>query len=92
MIDPVCYYIMKANSSYIAIYVYDAMSKRNINTQRVAAKYLEMYGKYYDADKFIEFGEKMLNQYLIDKHQITFADLINESFEGIRHRFAHLAK
>jgi hypothetical protein len=92
MIDPVFYYIMKANSSYIPLYMFTAMRKRNINTVKVAAKYREVYGQFYHVDKFIEFGEKYLNQYLIDKHKITFADLVNESYEGIRHRFAHLAR
>ena len=90
MIDPTVKYIMEQNTSLIGVYVYEALRKRQINTQKVAKKLKELYGEYYSGHQFIEFGEKYLDQYLIEKHQITFHDLLLEAFQPILHRMGHL--
>ena len=90
MLDPTVKYIMEQNTSLIPVYVYEALRKRKINTQKIAMKLKELYGEYYSGHQFIEFGEKYLDQYLIEKHLITFHDLLLEAFKPILHRMGHL--
>jgi len=92
MIDPVCRYIITQHSSFIHIYVFQSFTKRKINLKKIIAKLNELYGDHYSGEQFIEFGEKYLNDYLIEKHHITFSDLLQEAFATIIHRFKHLAK
>jgi hypothetical protein len=58
--------------------------------QRIVSKLNELYGVNFSVDEFIEFGQLYLNDYLLDKHQISFNDLLLESFNPILPRFRHL--
>lgn len=90
-INPVVNYIIQSNSSLIEQYFYDDLRRRKVNTIKVAAKLREVYGRHYTPTQFLEFGEKYLNEYLIEKHQISFIELLEKAFEPIVHRFRHLA-
>ena len=88
MINPVVKYILIIYPSFIPIYVYDSFRRRRINTEKIVKKLREVYGDF-DGNQFIDFGGKYLNSYLIEKHQITFNDLLLESLQPIIHRFRH---
>jgi hypothetical protein len=90
MIDPTLKYILTQHSSFIHLYGFDGFKKRKINVQKINNKLIELYGEHYNGEQFIEFGEKFLNDYLIEKHGLTFNDLLLESFQPIVHRFRHL--
>jgi hypothetical protein len=90
MIDPVVKYILTQHSSFIHIYVYDSFRRRRINVEKIVKKLRELYGDY-NSNQFLEFGGKYLNDYLIEKHQLTFNELLLEAFQPIMHRFKHLA-
>ncbi len=92
MIDPVVRYIIVHNTSFIHLYAFDGFKKRKINVQKIEKKIREVYGEHYNGHQFLEFGEKYLNDYLVEKHQVTFNDLLLESFQSIIHRFRHLVK
>ena len=83
---------MTIHSSYIHIYVYTALDKRKINVKKIIKKLRELYGEHWSGQQFIEFGEKYLNDYLIEKHGLTFHELLDESFADVIHRFRHLGK
>jgi|GEM_PF-6197594 len=91
MIDPLIRYIIVQNTSFIHLYAFDGFKKRKINVQKIEKKMREVYGDNYNGHQFLEFGEKFLNGYLIEKHGLTFNDLLLESFQPIIHRFRHLA-
>lgn len=90
MINSVVRHIIKNHSSFIHIYVYSEFHKRNINAQKIVRKIRELYGVNFSGKQFIEFGQTYLDAYLIEKHKISFNDLLVESFEPIIHRFRHL--
>lgn len=91
MIDPTVKYILTQHSSFLYQYGFDGFRKRNINVQKIVSKLVELYGKNYNGEQFIEFGEKFLNDYLFGKHGLTFNDFLLESFQPIIHRFRHLS-
>lgn len=83
-------YIIRSYTSQIPVYVYPSFRKRRINIKKIGKKLDELYGKNYNADQFIQFGEQYLNQYLIEKHNITFKQLLIEAFMPVIHRYKHL--
>jgi hypothetical protein len=92
MIDPLVKYIYTHHSSYISLYAFEPLKKRNINCRKIALKLKEIYGEFYNFKQFSEFGYKYLDAYLKEKHQISFEDLLIESIAPIRHRFAHILR
>jgi hypothetical protein len=82
-------YILRYNSSYVYIYGFNSFKKRGINVQKIAKKFREVYGEYADGNQFIEFVERYLNDYLTEKHNITYKEILVESFEPIIDRFRH---
>ena len=92
MIDPLVRYIYTQNSSYISLYAFEPMRRRKINCRKIAKKLNEVYGDFYNFKQFTEFGYKYLDAYLKEKHRISFEELLIESIQPIRHRFAHILR
>ena len=74
----------------MTLYAYEGFRKRNINVKKIINKLNKLYGEHWEGKQFLEFGEKYLNDYLIEKHDIDFNQFLIESFQPIFHRFKHL--
>lgn len=91
MIDPTIKYMIVHYTSFIHQFGLDGFKRRNIDTKRIIEKLIELYGEKYNGEQFLEFGEKFLDSYLIDKYGISFNEILLEGFKPIIHRFRHLS-
>jgi hypothetical protein len=90
MIDPTIKYLIVYDTPFLHQFGLDGFKRRNIDTKRIIEKVIELYGEKYSGEQFLEFGEKFLDSYLIEKHGITFSEILLEGFKPILHRFRHL--
>jgi hypothetical protein len=89
--DQTVRYIVNQHKSLTTIYFFNELHRRKINVKKVINKLNEVYGEHYSGEQLLIFGEKYLNDYLMNKHGLDFNQFLLAAFEPIYHRFKHLS-